>query len=151
LNASCYYLTAPMFVENQDLRKELMQTRGVRAVIEIARKMDMTLLTAIDLSPQTWILRHGALTPDMLKSLVSAGSPGGVCDQYLDMNGKVLDHPINKRTISVPLEIVQKVEHNVLAAGGGYKVPIISAILKAGFIHVLITEEKAARGLLKLD
>ncbi|MBM3732374.1 MAG: hypothetical protein FJW24_02725 [Acidimicrobiia bacterium] len=97
---------------------------------------------------KTWTIKHGALSPDILKSLVAAGSVGAVNDQYLDREGRVLDHEINERTISVPLDIIRDVPQVILAAGGSFKVPIIRAIMKANLIDVLITDERAARLLL---
>jgi DNA-binding transcriptional regulator LsrR (DeoR family) len=116
--------------------------------VDKAANADIALLTTIDLTPKTWIIKHGAITREMLKSLVAAGAVGGVCDQYVDANGRVIDHELNRRTVAVPLGTIRKIPHLVLCAGGSFKVPIIRAALSAQLAHTLITDEQAATGLL---
>lgn len=149
LDAQCYYMTAPMFADDETTQKALMRSTAIRAVIDKAAHADIALLTTTDLTPKTWIIKHGAITRDTLKSLLAAGSVGGVCDQYVDADGRVVDHEINRRSVAVPLAVIRKIPHLVLCAGGSFKVPIIRAALSANLAHSLITDEKAAEGLLK--
>ncbi len=148
LDAQCYYMTAPMIADDEATKRALMRSSAIRSVIDKAAKADIALLTTVDLSSRTWIIKHGAITREMLKSLVSAGSVGGVCDQYVDATGRVVDHQINRRAVAVPLSIIRKIPHLVLCAGGSFKVPIIRAALIAKLAHSLITDERAAQGLL---
>lgn len=148
LDAQCYYMTAPMFADDETTQKALMRSAAIRTVIDKAKNADIALLTTIDLTSKTWIIKHGAITRDTLTSLVAAGSVGGVCDQYVDAEGRVVDHEINRRAVAVPLAIIRKIPHLVLCAGGSFKVPIIRAALAANLAHSLITDEKAATSLL---
>jgi DNA-binding transcriptional regulator LsrR (DeoR family) len=148
LDAQCYYMTAPMYADDESTKKALMRSSAIRSVVDKAANADVALLTTIDLTSYTWIIKHGAITREMLKSLVAAGAVGGVCDQYVDATGRVIDHELNRRTIAVPLSIIRKIPHLVLCAGGSFKVPIIRAALAAGLAHTLITDERAANGLL---
>ena len=50
LDATCYYVTAPMFADTADLRKLLMASDPVREVLQKTRRLDMALLSAVDLS-----------------------------------------------------------------------------------------------------
>ena len=148
LDAQCYYMTAPMYADDEPTKKALMRSTAIRTVVEKAANADIALLTTIDLTPKTWIIKHGAITREMLKSLVAGGAVGGVCDQYVDGSGRVIDHELNRRTVAVPLGTIRKIPHLVLCAGGSFKVPIIRAALSAQLAHTLITDEQAATGLL---
>ncbi|WP_072386939.1 sugar-binding transcriptional regulator [Hyphomicrobium sp. CS1BSMeth3] len=148
LDAQCYYMTAPMYADDEATKKALMRSSAIRTVVEKAASADIALLTTIDLTPKTWIIKHGAITREMLKSLIAAGAVGGVCDQYVDADGRVIDHELNRRTVAVPLGTIRKIPHLVLCAGGFFKVPIIRAALSAQLAHTLITDEQAAGGLL---
>lgn len=148
LDAQCYYMTAPMYADDEPTKKALMRSSAIRSVVDKAANADVALLTTIDLTSHTWIIKHGAITRDMLKSLVAAGAVGGVCDQYVDAEGRVVDHELNRRTVAVPLSTIRKIPHLVLCAGGSFKVPIIRAALAARLAHTLITDERAAAGLL---
>jgi DNA-binding transcriptional regulator LsrR (DeoR family) len=148
LDAQCYYMTAPMYADDETTKKALMRSSAIRTVVDKATNADVALLTTIDLTAKTWIIKHGAITREMLKSLVAAGAVGGVCDQYVDADGRVIDHELNRRTVAVPLSTIRKIPHLVLCAGGSFKIPIIRAALAAGLAHTLITDERAAIGLL---
>ena len=149
LDAACYYITAPLIVEDQRLRDALLASESVRTVLGIVRSIDMVILTVTDLTPNSKILEYGVLTEEMRRSLLAAGSVGGICDHYIDRDGRPVDHPINHRTVSAPLDVVRQVPTRVLAGGGTFKVDILRACLEAGMCNVLITEERAAEGLLR--
>ncbi len=147
LDAERYYMTAPLIVESRSVKQAMLASRSIAAVMEIAERIDMAVLTAVDLSPGSKIMEYGVLTEAMRRSLLKAGSVGNVCDHYIDRHGDVVEHPINERTVSVPLDIVRKVPVRVLAGGGAFKVDILRAILESRLCNVLITEEDAARRL----
>lgn len=148
LDATCYYVTAPMYAETADLRKLLVASDPVREVLQMTRKLDMALLSAIDLSRESKALEYGVISRDTWRSLRAAGAVGDVCGHYLDGEGAVVDHPIAGRTINPPLADLRAVRQLVLAAGGAQKAPIILAAIRARLCHVLITDEAAAAALL---
>ena len=148
LDATCYYVTAPMFAETADLRELLVASDPVREVLQMTRKLDMALLSAIDLSRNSKALEYGVISRDTWRSLRTAGAVGDVCGHYLDADGAAVDHPIARRTINPPLADLRAVRQLVLAAGGAHKAPIILAAIRAHLCHVLITDEAAATTLL---
>jgi DNA-binding transcriptional regulator LsrR (DeoR family) len=148
LDATCFYVTAPMFAETPQLRDALVGSEPVRGVLEMARQVDMALLSAVDLSAQSKALEYDVISRQLWQSLRDAGAVGDICSHYLDSNGKPIDHPIMARTINPPLDDLRSVPELILAAGGRPKVPIIRAAILARLCHVLITDETAASALL---
>jgi DNA-binding transcriptional regulator LsrR (DeoR family) len=148
LDATCYYVTAPMFAESADLRKLLVASDPVREVLQMTRRLDMALLSAVDLTRGSRALEYGVISRDTWRSLRAAGAVGDICGHYLDVEGAVVDHPIARRTVNPPLADLQSVRELVLAAGGAPKAPIIQAAIRARLCHILITDEAAATALL---
>ena len=148
LDATCYYVTAPMFADTADLRKLLMASDPVREVLQKTRRLDMALLSAVDLSRESHALEYGVISRDTWRSLRTAGAVGDICGHYLDVEGAVVDHPIARRTINPPLPDLQAVKELVLAAGGAHKAPIMRGAIRAKLCHILITDEAAAAALL---
>lgn len=148
LDATCYYMTAPMFAETAGLRDALVNSEPVRGVLQMACGVDMALLSAIDLSEQSKALEYGVISPQTRDSLLGAGAVGDVCGHYLDLHGKPIDHPIVGRTIHPALDDLRRIPELILAAGGEHKVPIIKGAIQAKLCHVLITDELAASVLL---
>jgi len=148
LDATCFYLTAPMFAATRELRDALVASDPVRTVLAMTRQLDMALLSAVDLSNQSKALEYGVISRELWRSLREAGAVGDICGHYLRSDGTPVDHPLAARTVNPPLDELRQVRQLVLAAGGRQKVSIIHAAMKARLCHVLITDEDAAAGLL---
>ena len=148
LDATCFYVTAPMFAATAQLRDALVNSDPVRSVLAMTRQLDMALLSAVDLSVRSKALEYGVISRDVWRSLREAGAVGDICGHYLQGDGRPVDHPIAARTVNPSLDDLRQVRRLVLAAGGRQKVSIIRAAILARLCHVLITDEAAATGLL---
>lgn len=148
LDATCYYVTAPMLAETASLRQLLVDSEPVREVLKMTRKLDKALLSAVDLSRDSKALEYGVISRETWRSLQAAGAVGDVCGHYLDADGMIIDHPIAHRMVNPPIDDLRSVPELVLAAGGAVKAPIIRGAIHAALCHVLITDEGAANALL---
>ena len=146
--ADCYQLTAPVMVADESVRAALWSEPGLRELLERARGVDLALVSVGDVSEEATLFRQGLLPRSALASLEAAGAVGDVLCHFIDVEGKVVDHPVNRRVVAVDLDDLRRVPKIVVAAGGRRKVAAIRAALKATGAGVLITEEGAARGLL---
>lgn len=148
--ADCYQLTAPVIVANPRVRRALWSEPGLRGLLQRARRVDLALVSVGDVSAAATLFREGLLPRSELASLRAAGAVGDVLCHFIDAEGKVVDHSVNRRVVAVDLEDLRRVPKIVVAAGGRRKVAAIRAALKATGAGVLITEEAAARGLLRM-
>jgi DNA-binding transcriptional regulator LsrR (DeoR family) len=146
--ADCYQLTAPVFVADEAIRTALWAEPGLRDLRERARHVDLALVSGSDVSEEATLFREGLLPRSQLSSLVKAGAVGEVLCHFIDAEGRVVDHPVNRRAVAVELQDLRRVPKIVFAAGGRRKVGAIRAAFKAMAVSVLITDETAARGLL---
>ncbi|MGU3496739.1 sugar-binding transcriptional regulator [Xanthobacteraceae bacterium A53D] len=147
LDATCHYVTAPMFADTPEQRDAFVASRAVGGVFDMVPALHMALLSAIDLSSQSKALEYGLIDATLLQSLQEAGAVGDICGHYLDRDGRVVDHPLGARMVHPPLDVLRGVREIVLAAGGPQKVDVIRAAVLAKLCHVLITDECAARAL----
>jgi DNA-binding transcriptional regulator LsrR (DeoR family) len=149
LDATCYYVTAPMYAETSALRDALVTSEPVRSVLAMVPTLDMALLSAVDLSEESKPLEYGVITRETWSSLREAGAVGDICGHYLDADGKPVDHPLTSLVINPSLDDIRRVPDLVLAAGGLQKLAIITAAIRAQLCHVLITEEATAAALVR--
>jgi DNA-binding transcriptional regulator LsrR (DeoR family) len=147
--ADCYQLTAPVVVADESVRTALWSEPGLRELLERARRVDLALVSVGDVSEEATLFREGLLPDTVLSTLRKAGAVGDVLCHFIDAEGKIVDHPVNRRVVAVDLEDLRRVPRIVVAAGGRRKVAAIRAALRATGAGVLITEEVAARGLLE--
>jgi DNA-binding transcriptional regulator LsrR (DeoR family) len=150
LDATCYYLTAPMYAESRALCDALVASEPVRSVLAMVPALNMALLSAIDLSKQSKPLEYGVITRETWASLREAGAVGDICGHYLDAQGNPVDHPLTSLVVNPPLDDLKRIPELVLAAGGLQKIAIIRAAIRAKLCHVLITDETTAAALVKL-
>jgi DNA-binding transcriptional regulator LsrR (DeoR family) len=146
--AECYQLTAPVFVASEATRRALWAEPGLAALIARARRVQTALVSVGDLSEDATLFRERLLPRSALASLRRAGAVGDVLCQFVDREGRVIDHDVTRRVVAMPLADLRRVPTIVIAAGGARKALAIRAALAATGAHVLITDEAAASALL---
>jgi DNA-binding transcriptional regulator LsrR (DeoR family) len=149
VGADCFLLTAPAVVDSAETRLALIERCGLGTVFEHARRMQMVLLSVGDMRPQSTSFRFGFLSEEDRMSLLRQGAVGDLLYNFFDANGKLVDHPINTRVMSIPVENLRNVPKRVIASGGLDKVEALLGAIKLVNCNTLITSEATARELLK--
>jgi DNA-binding transcriptional regulator LsrR (DeoR family) len=67
---------------------------------------------------------------------------------FYDRRGKLIDHPVNRRIMSLPVEQLRSVPMRIIASGGQDKVDSLLGAIRLIGCNVLITNEATARDLL---
>ena len=76
------------------------------------------------------------------------GAVGDLLFNFYDREGRLVDHPVNSRAMSLPIEQLRGVPTRVIASGGNEKVECLLGAIKLIGCNVLITNEATARELL---
>ncbi|WP_306120094.1 MULTISPECIES: sugar-binding domain-containing protein [unclassified Roseitalea] len=148
LDARCLMLLAPLIVDSAETKRRLMDKCGLDRLAELARRMDLAVISCGDVGAQGSSLSQGVLTEAEANALVAAGA---VCDtlcQFLDANGRTVDHAVHERVMAIDLDHVATARHVVLASGGAHRARAIGATIARVGCGTLITDEAAAQALL---
>lgn len=147
LSAECYLMAAPVFAPDPRTREALLSHPGIQEVFTRARQLDMAIISAGELSPFSTITDYLLLEPDEIGALEQQGVVGDVLCRFIDIDGHVLDHPLNRRVVAVdPLDL-HAARQRVLVSGGWQKYAVIRGAMKLLRPHVLITDELVAERL----
>jgi DNA-binding transcriptional regulator LsrR (DeoR family) len=150
IDAQCYYIAAPALADSEATRDVLAQQPMIRDVFERLRQVDLVLVSAGGLAADSTINKVDLISAADAKSLKKAGAVGDVCAHWLDIDGRLVDHPLNKRAIALsPLEL-KSVPCVIVASGGMDKTEILHGALKGGMVDILITDEATASGILAI-
>ncbi len=149
LDAACFHIAAPVFTSSAATRRSLMAQRGLRDLFERASRVDMAMLSVGDLSEAATVVQCGLLDPDEVASLRKAGAVGDVLCHFVNEDGAVIDHPINKRVMAYDPRLLRKIPKVVLASGSQRKVPVLLAAIKLTKAHTLITDDSTAIEMLR--
>jgi DNA-binding transcriptional regulator LsrR (DeoR family) len=148
--ATCYYLPAPAFGDDEEVTERFYRMESVRRVLELAERAELALVSVGDVTEHSTIAQMGLLTLDELAEIRQAGAVGDILGRYYDVQGILLDHPVNRRAIALSLEALRRIPTVILASGGPAKVEAIVGALRGRFCTVLVTDEQTARGVLEI-
>jgi len=146
LGADCFYMTAPIYCPNIESREILLTHSGVNEVMERARKSDVAIVSCGDLTHKTALTTMNSVR-ERLPELKKAGAIGEILGTFLDAQGIPVDHVLNHSVIAMPPADLKAIAKSILISGGLYKTQIIQAILAAGYVNCLVTDEAVAERL----
>ena len=148
VGADCYLLQAPAVVDSPDTREALIERCGLRDVLRRAERLDIALLSVGNMAPSSTAFRFNMVTDEERAGLMRMGAVGDLLFNFYDRDGKLVDHPVNGRVMSIPLGQLRDVPTRVIASGGNEKVECLLGAIKLIDCNVLITNEATARELL---
>jgi DNA-binding transcriptional regulator LsrR (DeoR family) len=149
LGAECHMLPVPAYADDPGDRDAFMQQRGVREVINRTRRADLALISVGALTPESPIGRYGFLGVEEIEELRAAGATGDLLCQFLDEQGDLIDHDVNRRVCAFPVSELARIPKIILASGGREKISVLRAALNLTKASIFVTDETAATGLLR--
>ena len=141
-----YYVPAPFFCNSETDRAVFVAQREVRAVLDLASQAEVMVVGIGAPDRDRGMIDAGMVTLPERDALEDAHAAGEILGTFVDANGQVLDVEINRRAIAPRLDDLRGKEV-VAIAGGPNKVDAIDAVLRAGIVTHLVTDEQTARAL----
>ncbi|QIE54189.1 sugar-binding transcriptional regulator [Pikeienuella piscinae] len=148
LGAESYQITAPVIVDAPDLRDRLWAQPTLQDVHERACQADLAILTVGEMAATATVFNHAIAPIDLLQPLREAGAVANILSYFVNRDGVLVDHEINRRIMAIPPTEIAALPRVVLAAGGAHKIDAILAALTAVRAQVLITDLATASQLL---
>ena len=150
-NARLHLIPAPLLASSPEMAAAMRQESSVSEIIRMSELSSFTLVGIGSLGDSATVFRSGVLgQTDMLYQKMHS-AVGDVLCHFLDKDGRLIQSPIEDRLISMPLERLQQM-HNVIGlAAGREKIEAIRAVLRGGYLDILITDEPTAALLLRDD
>jgi DNA-binding transcriptional regulator LsrR (DeoR family) len=146
-NADCYLIPSPALVDSPATKAALIERCGLNSVYDFAQALDAVVVSVGSLGPEASIARFALIGEADRRALGEYGAVGELLCNVFDREGLVVDHPLNQRVMSVPLEAVCAAPIRVLAAGGAHKLAAIAGAIKLLKPTTLVTDAATARGL----
>jgi DNA-binding transcriptional regulator LsrR (DeoR family) len=143
-----WLIPAPAVVDSEATKDALVDRCGLDSLFNRAESLDMALLSVGALTPDTTSHQVGLISLADYEGLIAAGAVGDVLTNFIDADGALVDHPINRRSISAGLDRILSARRRVVASGGPDKIVAMRAAFRAVRPHVLITDEHTARKLI---
>lgn len=145
------YLAAPLIVSNEKTAADLLSDRTIANTLSLARSAEVGIfgIGAID-SRVSGLVRAGYFTSDVVPTLREQGVVGDFLGYLIDERGRIVESPYNQRVIALRPDEVAANGTVIGVAGNRSKAAAILAVLRAGYLDVLITDSAAAQEALSL-
>jgi DNA-binding transcriptional regulator LsrR (DeoR family) len=150
LQAECFLFPAPLVVDSAETRARLLADRGIARLGKLAAALDLAVVSAGAMTETSGSLVRQLITETEAAELLARGAVADIMCNFIDAQGRPIDHPINGRVMSVGIGTLGSARHKVLAGGGQERAPAILAVIRAIGCNTLVTDEQAARALLAL-
>lgn len=138
-----YFLPVPFIADTVEDKQVLLSQRQVAKALAIAETATLCMISVGELEESALLRRQGMLTAADLDSLHAAGAVGDTNGIFFDANGRPVDHPLNKRTIAVPFDVLRDL-NVVLMVASPEKTRAAAALLASGIVNGLIIDGDAA-------
>lgn len=148
IEAESFLLSAPAVLQDAETTATLRCHPGIAEVLERTKMLDMALVSVGNVAPNSTLIRYGMVDREMLTEVTRAGAVADLLCQFIDADGRLLDHPLNKRIMAADLASLARTPKLVLVSGGWQKVPALLAAVRLLHPAVMITDETAAEGML---
>ncbi|SMC40651.1 sugar-binding transcriptional regulator [Rhizobium sp. RU36D] len=148
IKARHFPMPLPVLVSSREERELLHSQALVHPTVELGAKADVTFVGIGDLGLNAPLLVDGFLQTAEMESLMAEGAVGEICGWIFDANGKLLENSVNDRVASIALPSRENSCVIGMAKGKRKHAAIRGAVL-GGHVNALITDEDAARYLLR--
>ena len=143
-----FLIPSPLIVSSSEVRDALLGEKSIQEIYAMTEHADMSVVGIGAAVEGATVLRNGIIRESELAILKMQGSVGDVLNHFYDSEGNPITTEIENRTISTDIEKLRTMKNVVGVAGGPKKVAAIKAVLRGGYLNVLVTDSKTAEGLL---
>lgn len=150
-NAKLYLIPSPLLVSSKEVVEAI---RNEGSINEISRMLQLSSLSVVgigSMGDNATIIKSGILSKNDLLYLEMKGAVGDILCHFIDKDGNLIDTNIEERLITTSLSTLLNLNNVIGVAAGDDKVAAIKAVLKGGYIDILITDESTALQLLETD
>lgn len=152
LSGTAYQLHAPAFVSNGDERKLLHEMAPIKEILDIARQASILLVGVGTVDAEiSRFAKFSALSPaDMRRISADCGAVGEIAGTIYDIDGRTVAPEYVSRVIGLARPELMAIPYRIGVAVTAAKASTLYGALRGNFLHALITDETAARGVLDL-
>ena len=143
------YFHAPVYTKDIATRDILYKEIFTKSELNnLLHRCNIAILGIGNSDLDSIYVKSGFIQPDEMNDIKANGGVGDILGQFFDANGKILDHPVNRRVLAVPIDELQNIEEVIIISASQAKVPAIKAALKMNLNTTLIIDYDSAMSLI---
>lgn len=148
----CYFLNAPIYIDNEFARSQILQDKTIVTAFEMMKKCDIILSGIGGFDVQRFhtaeIIREYQ-TDAHARELEMKGAVGCICALYYDINGNYINAEWNNKCVAMPFEVIKNNPMTIGVACRDDKVLPMLGALRGKIVNVVITDVDTATKVLE--
>ena len=146
--AEPFLLNVPGLVSSSAVRDALLADPTFMVTAQRWHDVTVALVGVGSLDPSPMLRESGnSVSEDEVDVLRAHGAVGDVVLKFVDIDGNRVALDLDGRTVSIDQDTYMAIPRRIGVAGGAEKYEAIRAILRGGWLNVLITDDTTARRL----
>ena len=152
LGAKAYQLHAPAFVDTREQCEALRSMGPVKEILDIARRANIAVVGVGTVDPEvSRFVQFTALSAEEMRNMAEKyGGVGDINAFIYNIEGQPCAQEYADRVVGLSLAEIKNIPHRIGVAATAAKALPLYGALRGGYLHALITDETAARGILEL-
>jgi len=146
-------MPVPLVLGSAQVAQSMRHEEIVLTTLELAARSDIALLGvgAVNRRGHSGAILSPFMTPELEAEIRRSPAVAHICGHHFDARGRHVQTSLCERTIAMEPQRLSGVGLVMVVAWGVEKVPAIHAVLKAGLIRALATDQETARLLLDYE
>jgi DNA-binding transcriptional regulator LsrR (DeoR family) len=142
---------APAIAESEEARASIVNSADIRRVIEQWHTLDVAIVGVgnVNFEAEMQMLFVNYLDAATQQRLCAAGAVGDICMRFFNLDGTMCQNGV-AGVVGIDLDTLRQTRRVIGVAGGPNKIEAILGALRGRFLHILVTDETAARGVMEL-
>jgi len=146
---SAHVFYAPMILDDAQTAEAMRRQGDIAGAFALVPSVTIAVVAIGAWAPGLSTV-YDAVTPDERDALASLGVCAEVAGVFLGQDGKSVATPLDRRMIVTPGPALERIPFVLAVAYGIAKRPAVSAAIRGGLVHGLVTHARLARTLLSL-
>ena len=146
-NSRLYLIPTPLLVSSDEVAAAMKKEKAIQDIRALIPLSTLSVVGIGALNDDATMLTSGVLTSHDFLVLKRNGAVGDILSHFIDENGEPVSSDLEGRTISTGLDTLKKLSNVIGVAAGTGKAQAIRAVLRGGYLDVLITDEDTALAL----
>lgn len=148
-NAKLYLIPSPLLVSSREVVDAIKKEPSIKEISRMVQLSSLSVVGIGSIDDNATIIKSGILNKNDFLYLKMKGAVGDVLCHFIDKDGNLIESNIEDRLISTPLSTLRSLNSVIGVAAGDHKIDAIKAVLKGGYIDILVTDESTALQLLE--
>ncbi|MCY7016194.1 sugar-binding transcriptional regulator [Streptococcus sanguinis] len=150
-HGDCRFINSTIIQEDEQLTNGILASKYFEDLKSSWQELDVAVVGIggqVDTRNRQWL---DMLTSEDFLALESHAAVGEICCRFFNKKGDMVYQHLQNRTIAISLENLKKVPLSLAFAYGSQKSAAILAVLRAGYVNHLVTDEATILKMLDLD